>query len=263
MSIRFVLTVVAIEAMVAATPVVAANCCVPLIIDPIPSYLDNGVIRVGVDLARGGTITYLSQSIPVAGVGANVVNSFRLGREVQQAYWSGPDNYGNPAPPWAGSPWNANAAGDTYGNPSTVLEQTNDGKTIYTKTIPKQWALDNVDCECVTEQWIRLNGNAVQGHNRLTNHRSDHTQYPSYGQNLPAALTNGPLEAIDLQRRRSVHKRTGDELPSLTPEKNCGHSRRPSIGPPSSTIQALVSAFSIRQYSILWRVRRGPACRWP
>ena len=195
MSIRFVLAVVAIEAMVAATAVVAqVNCCVPLIIDPIPSYLDNGVIRVGVDLARGGTITYLSQSIAVAGAEAvNVVNSFRLGREVQQAYWSGPDNYGNPAPPLTGTSWNANAAGDTYGHPSTILEQTNDGKTIYTKTIPKQWALNDVDCECVTEQWIRLDGNAVQGHSRLTNHRSDHTQYPSHGQNLPAADTNGPF----------------------------------------------------------------------
>jgi uncharacterized repeat protein (TIGR01451 family) len=151
------------------------------------SYLDNGVIRLGVDLAKGGTITYLATS----GAGVNVINSFDLGREVQQSYWSGPDNYGNPAPPWAGTPWNANAAGDAYGNPSTVLDQTNDGSTIYTKTIPLQWALNNVACECVVEQWITLNSNTVQVHNRLTNSRSDHTQYPAYGQAMPAVYANG------------------------------------------------------------------------
>ncbi len=106
---------------------------------------------------------------------------------MQQSYRSGPDNLGGP-----NDSWNANAAGDGYGHPSPVLEHANDGKTIYTKTKPLLWGnLNNVSCECVTEQWIRLDGNSVQVHNRLTNNRSDHTQYPSHGAELPAAYTNG------------------------------------------------------------------------
>ena len=56
------------------------------------SYLDNGVVKVGVDLAKGGSITYLS----VSGTANNVINSYDLGRQVQQSYYSGPSLY-NPS----------------------------------------------------------------------------------------------------------------------------------------------------------------------
>jgi len=152
------------------------------------SYLDNGVIRLGVDLGKGGTITYLANSGPSS---VNVVNSYDLGREVQQSYYSGPDNYGNPAPPWTNFPWNPIGAGDAFGNPAIVLDQSNDGRILYTKTAPLQWALNHVGCECVIEQWITLDGNSAQIRNRLTNNRSDRTTYHAYGQELPAVYTNG------------------------------------------------------------------------
>ena len=151
------------------------------------SYLDNGLIRLGVDLGKGGTITYLSSS----GADVNVVNSFDLGRQVQQSYYSGPENFGNPGGDWPNWPWNPEGAGDTFGNPAPVLEQSNEGLTIYTKTAPLQWALARVPCECLIEQWITLDGNSVHVRNRLTNYRSDHTEYEAYGQELPAAYTNG------------------------------------------------------------------------
>ncbi len=149
-------------------------------------YLDNGVIRVGVDLARGGTVTYLADA---NNLDINVINSADLGREVQQSYYSGPQPYGDPNPGWAGWPWNPIGAGDCYGNPSEVLEHTNDGTTIYVKSIPKQWALDNVPCECTFEKWITLDANGVKARFRLTNHRSDTTVYPAMDQELPAAYT--------------------------------------------------------------------------
>jgi len=176
--VRSVLAVaVVILALAAAAPAAADSM----------SYLDNGVIRVGVDLGKGGTITYASRS----GAGVNIVNSWDLGREVQQSYYSGPENFGNPAPPWTNFPWNPIGAGDTYRNPAPVLEQSNDGTTIHTRTAPLQWALNNVACECVIEQWITLDGNAVHVRNRLTSSRTDHTQYHAFGQELPAVYTNG------------------------------------------------------------------------
>ena len=45
------------------------------------SYLDNGVIRLGVDLNLGGAITYLSRS----GTGQNLVNSYDCGRQIQMS----------------------------------------------------------------------------------------------------------------------------------------------------------------------------------
>ncbi len=47
------------------------------------SYLDNGVIRLGADLNKGGAITYFSAS----GSDENVVNSFDYGRQIQMSYY--------------------------------------------------------------------------------------------------------------------------------------------------------------------------------
>jgi hypothetical protein len=54
--------------------------------------LDNGVIKVGVDTTYGSAITYLSQS----GSTTNLVNDNDHGRQIQQSYYSGPDNFHPP-----------------------------------------------------------------------------------------------------------------------------------------------------------------------
>jgi uncharacterized repeat protein (TIGR01451 family) len=163
------------------------------------SYLDNGVIRLGVDLDKGGTITYLAASGPA---GVNVVNNHDLGREVQPLFTSGPN----------GS-WNALSAGDFSGNPSTVLEQSNDGVTIYTKIVPLQATLFNVPCECLIEQWITLDGNAAQIRTRLTNNRSDHAQYDAWGQQEPAVHTDGTFWRLFTYNGNSPY--TGDTLSQI------------------------------------------------
>ena len=159
------------------------------------SYLDNGVVKVGVDLAKGGSITYLS----VSGTSSNVINSYDLGRQVQQSYYSGPNPY-NPSnninPSWNPWPWNPIQTGDSYNNTSQVLTQSNDGQTIYVKCIPKQWALNNVPGECTFESWIRLSNNVVIVSNRLVNARSDTNQYTGYDQELPAVYTIGTLSRL-------------------------------------------------------------------
>ena len=53
------------------------------------SFLDNGDIRIGVNLGLGGAITYLSEE----GSTVNMINSYDLGRQVQQSYFSGPDQF--------------------------------------------------------------------------------------------------------------------------------------------------------------------------
>jgi hypothetical protein len=54
---------------------------------PYTSFLDNGVIKVGIDANNGGAISYLSQ----AGSTTNLINTFDRGREVQQSYYAGSD----------------------------------------------------------------------------------------------------------------------------------------------------------------------------
>ena len=178
------------------------------------SYLDNGVVKVGIDTTKGGSITYLS----VSGTTNNVINSSDLGREVQQSYYSGPNPY-NPSnninPSWNPWPWNPIQSGDSYGNASRVLTNSNNGQTIYVKCIPMQWALNKVPGECTFESWITLSGNAVIVSNRLLNARSDTNQYAGYGQELPAVYTVGTLYNLFTYSGNAPF--TGDAVTNLLP----------------------------------------------
>ncbi len=156
------------------------------------SYLDNGSIRIGVDLDLGGTITYLSDSK----TGENIVNSHDLGRQIQQSYYSGPHPFGEAHPGWKGWPWNPIGSGDVYHHPSRAIEQSNDEKTLFVKTIPMQWALNNVPGDCTFETRITLEGRVAHVSCRLTNQRVDKTQYPAQDQELPAVYTIGKLHRL-------------------------------------------------------------------
>lgn len=154
-------------------------------------YLDNGTIKIGVDLDMGGSITHLSTS-----TGENLINSHDLGRQVQQSYYSGPQPFGQPNPNWKNWPWNPIGSGDVYGHPSRLLKHSNDGKTLYVKARPMQWALNNVPGDCAFETWITLDGSAAVIRSRLTNQRDDKTQYPAHDQELPAVYTIGKLHRL-------------------------------------------------------------------
>jgi hypothetical protein len=176
-------------ALISFIPALAA----PRTNTPDMSYLDNGTIRLGVDLNLGGAITWLSK----AKSDLNLINSWDWGRQVQMSYYSGPvpftPNGKQPAPEWKGLGWNPVQAGDHFGNASKTIEQTNDGKTIHIKCIPMQWPLDNVPLEGTFESWYTLDGAAVKVRSRLNNARSDKTQWPARTQELPAVYTNAPF----------------------------------------------------------------------
>lgn len=159
---------------------------------PKMSYLDNGLIKIGVDLGRGGSIGYLAD----AEKGGNVVNVHDLGRWIGQSYYAGPKPFGTAHPGWKDWPWNPVSAGDVYGNPSKAVVTKNDGKTLYVKAIPQQWALKNVPADCTFETWITLEGRTVQVRNRLANERKDQKQYPALDQELPAVYTIGKLHRL-------------------------------------------------------------------
>ncbi len=158
--------------------------------------LDNGTIKIGIDLVHGGGINYLSES----GSSYNVVNVADYGRYIQQSYYSGPQPYipdgATQNPTWSNWAWNPVQAGDSYGYTSQVLDNSNDGTTLYVKSIPKQWALRNVDAESTMETWITLAANRAQVRHRLTNSRADTTQYWAPHQELPAVYTIGQLEDL-------------------------------------------------------------------
>jgi len=159
------------------------------------SYLDNGVAKVGVDLNHGGAIVFLAR----AG-GENVINNFDLGRQVQLSFFSGPVPFGvdgqRPAKHWEHIGWNPIQAGDDFKNPSRLLAHENDGRTLHVKCQPMQWPLNNVPGDCTFDSWLELDGTVVKARARLTDARTDHTQYPARLQELPAVYANAAFHRV-------------------------------------------------------------------
>lgn len=158
-------------------------------------YIENSNIKVGVNLAAGGAITYVSKID-----GPNIINSYDWGRQIQQSYYSGPNNYTREGkeknPAWAGFCWNPIQSGDSYGNGSKVLDYRRNKQSLYVKTRPMLWPMRDDPGECIFETWITLKGSTFTWRARLTNERTDRTMYGEYAQEIPAVYTNGPWHRL-------------------------------------------------------------------
>lgn len=152
--------------------------------------IDNGQIRVGVDLSIGGAITHVSDLAR----GDNLINSHDWGRQIQMSFYSGPPNYQREgkrkSPHWAGFPWNPIQSGDAFGNGSRTLEHRAEEGSLYVKAIPMLWPMENDPGECSFETWITLEGKTFRYRGRLTNQRADKTVYGPHHQEVPAVYTN-------------------------------------------------------------------------
>ena len=163
---------------------------------PKMSYLDNGEVRIGMDLALGGAVTFISGK----GHPGNIINSADLGRQIQMSHYSGPWPFAvgdkKPHPAWVGLGWNPIQTGDCHLNPSEVVEHRNDGKELYIRCIPMQWPLEGVPGDCVFETWTTLEGPLIHMRFRCTNRRTDKTQYRPCPQELPAVYTISKLSRL-------------------------------------------------------------------
>ncbi|MBA3939041.1 MAG: hypothetical protein H0X38_16465 [Planctomycetes bacterium] len=183
-------------------PLVTIVCllaCAASAAEPLPermTFLDNGTLRIGMDLNRGGAVTFLE----AAARPGNLINSYDYGRQIQMSVYSGPTPFTphgkQPRPEWRGLGWNPIQTGDCFGRPSQVVEQRNDGKELYLRCVPMQWPLDDEPGECTFETWTMLDGASVRMRFRVTNHRTDHTQYAARSQELPAIYTIAALHRL-------------------------------------------------------------------
>ena len=146
----------AVVALLVATPAAGRSDGVRASV----SYLDNGTIRLGVNLDGGATITYLARSRTR---NADVLH------DVQQVYRDGV--------------WQVAASS------GEVVESRNDGSTIYAKVVPRIG--DGAACACVLETWVTLAGAVAKVRNRLTSDRPGAGPQAASAQELPAIRTTG------------------------------------------------------------------------
>jgi len=173
------------------------------------SYLDNGLIRVGVSSNWGGAIEYLAESNNPS---RNYINRHDTGRLIQFSYYGNPKTPG-PCSAFSPWPWNPIQGGDCSGNVSGTLALTNDGTTIYTQSQPLDWAKNNVRRNAIFETWIRLEGRAVRIQSRVTNDSEDHSIWRD--QEIPAVYVTTDL--TNLKTYDGANPFTGDAITSVNP----------------------------------------------
>ena len=177
------------------------------------SVLDNGVLRIGIDLNRGGAVTLLEAKARPG----NLINNADYGRQIQMSVYSGPIPFAphgkQPRPEWRGLGWNPIQTGDCSGRPSRVEESRNDGSELYVRLIPMQWPLADEPGDCTFESWTTLEGSSVHMRFRVSMQREDRTQYPARTQELPAVYAISALHRV--MSYTGEHPFSGDALAEL------------------------------------------------
>ena len=149
-------------------------------------YIDNGIIRIGVDKSRGACIGFFGESK----TGRNLLNHFDEGRFIQQSYYGTKDGSN-----WNGKPWvyNPVQGGSFNRTPSKLLKFDFDKKKkiLYAKTIPRNWAGKELCPEVIMEETISLKGNIAKISFKMTYSGTDQNKIRD--QEMPAVFVDGSL----------------------------------------------------------------------
>lgn len=158
--------------------------------EPVPEvaskqkFLENGKVKIGVDLSSGGSIYWFSE-LPAD---RNLLNHADRGRFIQQSYYGKPDGSLWVKKPWR---WNPVQGGDYKGKPAQLLEVKESAGTLYVRSIPVNWAGGEDIDECRMEQWITLAGDMARIRFRFS-YQGKETHPPTH-QELPAVFVDYAL----------------------------------------------------------------------
>jgi hypothetical protein len=150
-------------------------------------YLDNGIVRVGLDLRAGGSVGWFSRT-----GSENVLNTYDKGRYLQQSYYGSTDGS-----LWSKQPWRYNPVqgGGWKGEPAEVLDFRMPSTTsAYTRTIPRHWATGLPTPEMAMEQWTELDGAFVRIRCRAQ-YRGETTHTPQH-QEMPALFVHPAYDTL-------------------------------------------------------------------
>ena len=159
-------------------------------------YIENGRFKLGVELGWGGAVSYLEdKSCTVSGLG-NLVNKHDTGRLIQQSFYGVQQNEEYTPGISFDITWRYNPVqgGDQFGNASRLIDVVITDSSIYIKSQPQDWALDNQLTPSYYENTYTLYDDRVQVDNRFTDYSG--WEHPFSGQELPAFYTVSYLDTF-------------------------------------------------------------------
>lgn len=150
-----------------------------------PLMLDNGKVRLGIDLASGGSIFWFG----CATARVNLLNHYDRGRFIQQSYYGRQDGSIWHDKPWR---WNPVQGGDWRGKPARMLSlevTTNlagQAVALVSSSAPMHWASGQEIQEAVMSQSIVLTNALAHIRYRFTYNGQE--EHPPAHQELPAVF---------------------------------------------------------------------------
>lgn len=151
-------------------------------------YIEDGSYKLGIKLTWGGGISYLEDLRDGDDSLKNLLNDHDTGRLIQQSY------YGTNSAPYVPEKYNGNTwcynpvqGGDQYNNRSKLVDYaiSEDGKTVYVKCRPLDWAKKNVMTPSYMENTYTLCDGYVKVDNRFVDfsgytHRNADQELPAF-----------------------------------------------------------------------------------
>ena len=153
-------------------------------------YIEDGGYKLGIKLTWGGGISYLEDLRDGDATLTNLLNDHDTGRLIQQSY------YGTNSAPYEPSKYGENMwcynpvqGGDQYNNRSKLVDYviSEDGKSVYVKCRPLDWAKKNV----LTPSYMENTYTLCDGYVKVDNRFVDFSGYThrNADQELPAFYT--------------------------------------------------------------------------
>ncbi len=167
-------------------------------LDKLPRtyYLESDRYKLGIDLGWGGTVSYLEDKTCAIPELVNLVNRHDTGRLIQQSFYGVQENDEYTPGVSFDSKWRYNPVqgGDQYNNPSRLIDLVITENSLYIKSQPQDWALDNALTPSYYENTYTLDGDCIKVDNRFTDYSG--WEHPFAGQELPAFYTVSYLDTF-------------------------------------------------------------------
>lgn len=176
-------------------------------------YINNGIVQLGVDMERGGSIFHFSD----VDTKRNLLNHADEGRFMQQSYYGEADGSNWNGTPWS---WNPIQGGGSHGEKARVLSQNITPTSINIVSEPVHWASGEALSECEMEETITLDGRIAHIHYTFRNNGPGATDHPATHQEVPAVFMDNGLS--DLIFYSGDKPWTNDALTRYTPPSQTG-----------------------------------------